>query len=169
MQSTREITFCPSIHFYQENNQTTNEFQVSVVPSHLSFPVLKWNKKRSSHFCSISKAASCRKTNANILSQYYSYQVPHYTNDLQASITLHPPSYIISLTPNQSHCDLNVICRIPCYLSVGGKGQNLWELLHKPKEYTSIGNIERLLQSLFTNSTLIARLPWTTLCASSSQ
>lgn len=98
-------------------------------------------KKRSSHFCHISKAASCRKTNANILSQYYNNQVPHYTNDLQASITLHPPSYIISLTLNQSHYDLSVICRIPYYLSVGGKGQGLWGLLHNPKEYTSIGNI----------------------------
>lgn len=116
-----------------------NEFQVSVFPSHLSFPIVKWNKKRSSHFCSISKAASCRKTNANILSQYYNNQVSHYTNDLQASITLHPPSHIISLTPNQSHCDLSVICRIPCYLSVGGKGQSLRGLLCKPKECTSIG------------------------------
>lgn len=90
---------------------------------------------------STSKAAPRRKTNANILSQYYNNQVPHYTNDLQLSITLHPPSYIISLTPNQSHCDLSVICRIPYYLSVGGKGQSLWGLLHEPKEYASIGNI----------------------------
>lgn len=109
-----------------------------------------------------------QKNNANILSQYYSNQVPLCTNDLQVSITLHP-SYIISLTPNQSHCDFNVICKIPYYLPVEGECHSLWGLLHKPREYASIGNIWGLLQSFFINSTLIARLLLTMLHANSSQ